>query len=85
VKGSGVWAVYDEIIFTDGSALFFKSNGATTAEATKGSFKGTTTIIGGKGKYEGVKGDGIVSGARLQPLPDAGAELYADVTLNIKK
>jgi hypothetical protein len=35
VKGSGVWAVYDEIIFTDGSALFFKSNGATTAEATK--------------------------------------------------
>jgi hypothetical protein len=47
-------------------------------------FTVTLTILGGKGRFEGAKGGGTVTGGRLQALA-AGIELYADVTLNIKK
>jgi hypothetical protein len=40
--------------------------------------------LGGKGRFEGAKGDGTVSGARLTPLA-AGAELYNDIAINLKK
>jgi hypothetical protein len=85
VKGAGTYAIYEQITFSDGAVLFTKGSGVATPEATKTTFKGTTTVIGGKGKYEGVKGDGTTVGARTQPLPGVGAELYADVVLNIKK
>jgi hypothetical protein len=85
VKGSGPFVTYGDVTFSDGSVLFLKNVGTTTTEGTKASFKGTITIIGGKGKYDGAKGDGVVTGGRTQPQPGAGAHIYADVTLNIKK
>jgi hypothetical protein len=51
---------------------------------TKTNFTGTITIVGGRGRFERAKGDGSITGERLQTLA-AGAELYVDVTLNIKK
>jgi hypothetical protein len=73
------------LTFSDGSALFTKQLGATTTEGQQSTFKGTITIIGGKGRFAGAKGDGTFTGGRLQPQPGAGAHLYADATLNIKK
>jgi hypothetical protein len=84
-KGSGPAITYGDMTFSDGSMLFTKSIGTTTTEGQQTTFKGTTTIIGGKGRFAGAKGDGTFTGGRLQPQPGAGAHLYADVTLNIKK
>jgi hypothetical protein len=84
-KGSGSGVVYGDITFSDGSALFLKSVGTTTAEGPRSTFKTTITIIGGKGRYAGAKGDGTFTGARLAPRPGVGAQLYMDYTLNIKQ
>jgi hypothetical protein len=43
-----------------------------------------TSILHGTGRFEGAKGEGTGSGTRLTPLA-AGAELYVDVALNVKK
>jgi hypothetical protein len=84
-KGSGPAITYGSVTFHDGSVIYTKYVGMTTAEGAKVTFKGTLTILGGKGKYEGAKGDGTATGARMQPMPGAGAQLYTDVVLNIKK
>jgi hypothetical protein len=84
VKGAGTYVLYDQITFSDGSALFTKGSGVATPEATKTTFKGTIAVIGGKGKYEGAKGDGTTTGTRMQPMPGVGAELYGDITLDLK-
>jgi hypothetical protein len=84
VKGAGTYVLYDQTTFSDGSVLFTKGSGVATPEATKTSFKGTIAVIGGKGKYEGAKGDGTTTGTRMQPMPGVGAELYGDITLDLK-
>jgi hypothetical protein len=84
VKGAGIYSLYDQLLFSDGSALYTKGSGVATPEATKTTFKGTATVIGGKGRYEGAKGDGTATGARMQPMPGAGAELYGDAVINLK-
>jgi hypothetical protein len=84
-KGSGPTVVYDDITFSDGSALFLKMVGMTTAEGPRSTLKNTISIIGGKGRFAGAKGDGTFTGARLAPQPGVGAQLYGDITLNIKK
>ena len=84
-KGSGPAVVYNNITFSDGSTLFLKSLGMTTTEGLRSTFKNAITIVGGKGRFAGAKGDGTLTGARLAPQPGAGAQLYADVTLNIKQ
>jgi hypothetical protein len=53
MKGAGTYAIYEQITFSDGAVLFTKGSGVATPEATKTTFKGTTTVIGGKGKYGG--------------------------------
>jgi hypothetical protein len=83
-KGSGPTVVYDDITFSDGSALFLKMPGMTTAEGPRSTFKNAITIIGGKGRFAGAKGDGTLTGARLAPQPGVGAQLYGDITINIK-
>jgi hypothetical protein len=83
-KGSGPVVVYNDITFSDGSALFLKLTGMTTAEGPRSTFKNAITIIGGKGRFAGAKGDGTLTGARLAPQPGVGVQLYGDVTLNIK-
>jgi hypothetical protein len=67
-----------------GSMLWYKTNGTTTVDGTTSLFKGTVTVLGGTGKFEGAKGDGTVTGARLVPLA-AGADLYNDLVINLTK
>jgi hypothetical protein len=83
-KGSGPLTGYSDMTFSDGSVLFTKSLSTATTEGQRTTFKGTMSIIGGKGRFAGAKGDGTLTGARLQPQPGAGAQAYVDVTLNIK-
>jgi hypothetical protein len=84
IKGSGTFSVYQNVTLNDGSTLWFKTAGNATVEGTTTLLKGTIIVLGGKGRFEGVKGDGTVSGTRLTPLA-AGAELYNDIVINVKK
>jgi hypothetical protein len=84
-KGAGpVALVYNNFTFSDGSVLWSKQSGTATVEGTKSLFQGSGTIIGGKGKYDGAKGDLTFSGSRLVPLA-TGADLYLDLVINVKK
>ena len=58
--------------------------GTAAVDGTKTVFKGTLNVLGGKGRYAGATGDGFFSGARTVPLA-AGADLYLDLTVNVKK
>jgi hypothetical protein len=86
LHGAGAYTSYATITFSDGSALFTKEEGKTVVENGKGTVSGVDTILGGKGRYAGAKGDGSAIGYRVTNLsgPAAGAGLYGDVTLNIK-
>ena len=84
VKGSGPFVDYGDITFSDGSVLFIKVLGTTTA-GQQSTYKGTITVIGGKGRFAGAKGDGTMAGARLAPLPGVSAQLFTDYALNIKQ
>jgi hypothetical protein len=83
VKGAGAFSVYENLTLDDGSVLWFKYAGTATVEGTKTLFKGTITVLGGKGRFEGAKGDGTGAGARLTPLA-VGADLYNDLVINVK-
>jgi hypothetical protein len=84
IKGAGTFSVYQNLTLNDGSALWFKNTGTATIEGTTTMFKGTVTVLGGKGRFEGAKGDGTITGARLVPLT-TGAVLYNDLVINLKK
>jgi hypothetical protein len=85
VKGTGIaLVVYTNVTFGDGSELWTKGTNTTVAEGNKSIFKGTLTVIGGKGRYAGATGDGTFTGVRLAPL-STGADLYLDATINVKK
>jgi hypothetical protein len=83
-KGAGTFSVYQNLTLKDGSVLWFKNSGTATVEGTTTLFKGTVTVLGGKGRFEGAKGDGTITGARLVPLA-TGADLYNDLVINVKK
>jgi hypothetical protein len=84
-KGAGPFGtLYHNLTLRDGSVLWLKWVGTTTVEGTISRFQGTVTVLGGKGKYEGAKGDGTISGERIVPLA-AGADLYQDLVVNVKK
>jgi hypothetical protein len=85
VKGSGPLSVYGSLTFNDGSVLWYKENGTATVQGTNTNFKGTTTILGGKGRFEGAKGDGSFTATRVQATLATGAVVYSDVVVNIKK
>jgi hypothetical protein len=85
IKGSGTYSVYYNVTLKDGSALWYKSTGAAKLYGTTTIFpEAPVSVLGGKGRFEGAKGDGTSIGARLTPLT-VGAELYADVVINVKK
>ena len=58
--------------------------GTRSAHSIMASGFTTVTVLGGKGKYEGAKGDGTLTGARVVPLA-LGADLYNDIVINTKK
>jgi hypothetical protein len=83
-KGAGTFSVYQNLTLKDGSVLWFKNTGTAAVEGTTSLFNGTVTVLGGKGRFEGAKGDGTITGARLVPLA-TGADLYNDLVINVKK
>jgi hypothetical protein len=67
-KGAGPFSVYYNVTLNDGSVLWYKATGTAAVEGTKTLFNGTVSVLGGKGRFEGAKGDGTINGARLTPL-----------------
>jgi hypothetical protein len=83
-KGSGPAFSYNNLTLEDGSVLWFKVTQMTKLEGTKSLFRGIVDVLGGKGRFEGAKGGGTFTGVRTVPLA-AGADLYFDYVINLKK
>jgi hypothetical protein len=78
---------YYTVNFADGSALWLKYTG-TSKLLAPGKFenKGTAIVIGGKGRYEGAKGEGTWEGISTQgAVANDSAVGYIDNVINIKK
>jgi hypothetical protein len=85
IKGNGAYSTYVNLTFSDGSVLWYKVNGSAKLEGAKSSFPGgAITVLSGKGRFEGAKGDGTVSGMRIGPV-ETGADSYGDLVINVKK
>jgi hypothetical protein len=76
--------LYPILTFDDGSVLWLKSVGTGTIDGTKTQFVGTVTVVGGKGRFHGVRGDRTLTGTRYTPL-SVGADLVSDYTVHIEK
>jgi hypothetical protein len=83
-KGSGTFSLYDNLALSDGSALWYKATGTTTFDGALSRSQATLTVLGGKGKYEGAKGDGTLTGVRVPGLA-TGVDRYDDIVINVKK
>jgi hypothetical protein len=84
-KGSGTFSLYTNLTFNDGSVLWYKVTGTTTVDTGGISrSQGTVTVLGGKGKYEGAKGEGTFTGVRVPGLA-TGVDRYDDLVINVKK
>jgi hypothetical protein len=83
VKGGGTFASFNGLTLKDGSELWYRAAGKTRVDGATSLFDGTVMVVGGKGKYEGAKGDGTFTGTGLSPLA-AGADLYIDWVINLK-
>ena len=83
-KDAGAFTLYPNLTFDDGSVLWLKSVGEGTVDGTRTKFVGTLTVLGGKGRFAGAKGDGTLTGTRLTPL-SVGADLISDYTVNLMK
>jgi hypothetical protein len=83
-NGAGTFTLYPNLTFDDGSVLWLKSFGEGTVDGTRTKFAGTLTVLGGKGRFAGAKGDGTLTGTRLTPL-SVGADLISDYTVNLLK
>jgi hypothetical protein len=83
-NGAGAFTLYPVLTFDDGSALWLKSVGTGVIDGAKTRFVGMTTVVGGTGRFEGVKGSGTLTGTRYTPL-SVGADLVSDYTVNFEK
>jgi hypothetical protein len=86
IKGSGTFTGYFKLTLKDGSTITYKgTNIPARLEGTTTNFsQAPFSIQRGTGRFDGAKGDGAGSGARLTPLT-AGAEVYYDFVLDVKK
>jgi hypothetical protein len=84
VKVSGTNSTYNNLTFDDGSVLWYRAIGMATADGARTILRGTITVLGGKGRFAGAKGEGGFNGARLAPLA-SGADLFLDQMINVKK
>jgi hypothetical protein len=57
-KGSGANTSYNNLTFDDGSVLWYTTAGTATVDGSRTIFKGMITVIGGKGRFVGAKGEG---------------------------
>jgi len=83
-NGAGAFTLFPILALDDGTVLWLKSVGTGTVDGTKTNFAGTRTVGGGKGRYDGAKGDGTLKVARYTPL-SVDADLVSDCTVKIKK
>jgi hypothetical protein len=86
-KGSGeAPRVWMSVSLPDGSTVWAKCSGGTTlVQGNKAIIKNAGPIAGGTGKFAGAMGDFSFTGERMQAALFGGAELYADIVINIKK
>jgi hypothetical protein len=86
VKGKGPLTAYLEYTFPDGSMMFTKAIGTYTPVdgGKRSAIEGTVEVIGGTGRFEGMKGKGTFKGERVAPL-EAGGAGYVDVIGTIGK
>jgi hypothetical protein len=85
IKGAGTYSTYFNVTLKDGSALWIKGTGPAKPDGTTTVFpEAPVSVLRGTGRLEGAKGDGTLTGARVTPLA-AGAELYNDFVINVKK
>ncbi len=84
VHGAGSFTLYPILTFNDGSVLRVKSVGTGTVDGALTRFVGTLTVVGGKKRFEGARGDGTLTGTRYTPL-SVGADLVSDYTINLAK
>ena len=85
IKGAGTYSTYFNVTLKDGSALWIKGAGPAKPDGTTTVFpEAPVSVLRGTGRFEGAKGDGTLTGVRVTPLA-AGAELYNDFVINVKK
>ena len=86
VKGEGTFYTYFSVTPSKDSTLWFKVAGTAKPEGTTTVFpEAPAVVVGGSGRFEGAKGGGMfVGGARLTPLA-AGAELWNEFVIDVKK
>jgi hypothetical protein len=84
--GGGTVNGYENMIFSDGSELWWKYIGTWKTDS-KGviSLGGTFTVTSSKGRYAGAKGDGTYEGMQTSPATAPEVLAAIDVVLNIKK
>jgi hypothetical protein len=81
VKSVGPWLAIVNVTFGDGSVLWYKATGANKSDGT---YAGSVSVMGGKGRFEGAKGDGTVSGTRVGSV-GTDANAFFDIVINVKK
>ena len=80
-RGAGTFTLYPILTFDDGSVLWLKSIGTGSVDDTTTRFVGTLTVLGGKGRFNGAKGNGTLTGTRYTQL-SVGADHVSDYTVN---
>jgi hypothetical protein len=90
--GGGAVNGYENIIFSDGSELWWKYTGTykltgITENASHITGGGSLIVTGGKGRYAGVKGDGTYQGTQDRTGAFNQGETLGvnDFVVNIKK
>jgi hypothetical protein len=85
IKGAGTYLGYWNLTLKDRSVLWYKLTGTAKTEGTTTIFPDAPiSVLRGTGRFQGAKGDGTSTGARLTPLA-VGADLYVDAVINVKK
>jgi hypothetical protein len=85
INGAGTFLSYYNVMLKDGSSLWWKGTGQAKPEGTATVYpEHPISVLHGTGIFEGVKGNGSQTAVRVTPL-SAGADLYADVILNVSR
>jgi hypothetical protein len=86
VKGKGPFTGYYGYTFSDGSTMFTKAIGTATSVdgGKRATYEGTYEVIGGTGKFAGMKGKGTFKGEGVGPR-ETGGDGYVDATGTIGK
>jgi hypothetical protein len=82
IKASAYFPLnYVNVTAADGSVLWLKGPANATPKNGRTAIKGTVTVIGGSGRFAGMKGDGTAIGER----PEAGiaGEAIIDFVINL--